>query len=340
MARESAVTYENVGLICAQLQAAGTAPSYPSVAEEHFRQYGTKGSSQIVQRYINQWRIASGKRELAMTSIPGLPEEAGVKLHQLLNEIWNVTLAQAEASLASQRHALEQTEVRHRLAIEEANAQAERAERNALSFQSELRGVQQRFDDLATERALAETRMAKLNATLDERTSAMLSLREEVTRLTTTLESMQSNYAAELSSTALRHEEALSAERAKLNAELERYQAAIEGERRHLMRQTDEIRQAATGRETLLQSQLDLSQVMKDRFEQAANNAREQESYWRGVAEASKEATARAQADTNRLREELSSLQQQLQAFRGRGDIFASVSQAETDYQPVEHLKE
>ena len=57
MARSSSVTFEAVEQICFQLLSAGENPSFNLV----YAELGNKGSSEIVQRYIDQWRRGIGK---------------------------------------------------------------------------------------------------------------------------------------------------------------------------------------------------------------------------------------------------------------------------------------
>ena len=56
MARSSSVSFEAVEQICFQLLSQGENPSFNLV----YAELGNKGSSEIVQRYIDQWRRETG----------------------------------------------------------------------------------------------------------------------------------------------------------------------------------------------------------------------------------------------------------------------------------------
>ena len=71
MARSSSVNFEAVEQICFQLLSQGENPSFNLVYSE----LGNKGSSEVVQRYIDQWRRETGAAYFRQRSIPGMPDE-------------------------------------------------------------------------------------------------------------------------------------------------------------------------------------------------------------------------------------------------------------------------
>lgn len=122
MTRKGSVTYEAVEEACFALLRKGEGPSFNSV----YAELGNRGSSEIVQRYIDQWRRATGEAFFRKRDVPGLPDAFVAAGDKLLGELWRLGLNQVEQFLEDRRAALEteHAEIRTRL----VNAEREIAE--------------------------------------------------------------------------------------------------------------------------------------------------------------------------------------------------------------------
>lgn len=117
MARSSSVTFEAVEQICFQLLSQGENPSFNLV----YAELGNKGSSEIVQRYIDQWRRETGAAFFRQRSIPGMPDELISATDSFMSKMWSLSLQQADQILAAQRQDLEQEREALRQRFQEAD---------------------------------------------------------------------------------------------------------------------------------------------------------------------------------------------------------------------------
>ena len=97
MARSSSVNFESVEQICFQLLSQGENPSFNLV----YAELGNKGSSEVVQRYIDQWRRETGAAFFRQRSIPGMPDELVSAADAFMANVWSLSLQQADRVLAN-----------------------------------------------------------------------------------------------------------------------------------------------------------------------------------------------------------------------------------------------
>lgn len=129
VARSSSVNFEAVEQICFQLLSQGENPSFNLVYSE----LGNKGSSEVVQRYIDQWRRETGAAYFRQRSIPGMPDELVSAADAFMANVWSLSLQQADQVLASQRQALEAEREAVNVQLQPAHRQAERTVRGGVT---------------------------------------------------------------------------------------------------------------------------------------------------------------------------------------------------------------
>ena len=95
VARSSSVNFESVEQICFQLLSQGENPSFNLV----YAELGNKGSSEVVQRYIDQWRRETGAAFFRQRSIPGMPDELVSAADTFMANVWSLSLQQADRVL-------------------------------------------------------------------------------------------------------------------------------------------------------------------------------------------------------------------------------------------------
>ena len=194
MVRPGSVTYEAVEQACFTLLAKGESPSFNTV----YAELGNRGSSEIVQRFIDQWRRATGENFLRKRTVPGLPDDFVSIGDQFLGEVWRICLGHAELKLQGQRDALEE--------------QREEVTRR-------LGEAQHETDVVRTELAGAEGRIAVLTAELEGRDTTILELRTQLADITRLREQQDSRIRA-LDETAETRESRHATEIERLNKQL------------------------------------------------------------------------------------------------------------------------
>ena len=154
MARSSSVSFEAVEQICFQLLSQGENPSFNLV----YAELGNKGSSEIVQRYIDQWRRETGEAFFRQRSIPGMPDELVSAADVFMGKVWSLSLQHADQIFATQRQDLEQ-------------------EREA--FRAQLRQAQDRILQLEVEAGAASQQVKSFEQAVLSRDSTIADLRSQ-----------------------------------------------------------------------------------------------------------------------------------------------------------------
>jgi hypothetical protein len=277
MSRVSSIQYAEVSSACTKLFLDGESVSLPKV----YALIGNKGSSRVVQAYIEQWRreTADKMQVTLVRDLPGVPDGVVASADDLLVKIWQGALAQADDALQ---------QARGRLDLERAEIAAER-ERNAATLH-DLEGSLLETRTLLQERdrELGELKGAYQDqgARSREREARITAQAEEIARLSATLDAGQERHAADLAAAHTRGEELLAEARRQHSLEIEREREQAVGERNHLMSTTDQIRTAARLVETDLREQLQASKAFSDSYRMRAGNLENELARWRGRAEA------------------------------------------------------
>lgn len=241
MARSSSVTFEAVEQICFQLLSLGENPSFNLV----YAELGNKGSSEIVQRYIDQWRRDTGTAFFRQRSVPGMPDELVSSTDGLMAKVWSLALQHADQVFASQRQLLEQEQeaVLGRLqAALDRNAQLESEATQAVAQVEALNlGVQTR-----------ETSIADLRNQALEFLRQREGLENRVRQLEEAAEAREQKFTAESE----RLSRLLQNDRDRYNASLKEEQDRSALDRELLMKQIDQARQEKLAEITTMRQQL------------------------------------------------------------------------------------
>ncbi len=241
MARSSSVTFEAVEQICFQLLSLGENPSFNLV----YAELGNKGSSEIVQRYIDQWRRDTGTAFFRQRSVPGMPDELVSSTDGLMAKVWLLALQHADQVFASQRQLLEQEQeaVLGRLqAALDRNAQLEsEAAQTAAQIETLNLGVQTR-----------ETSIADLRNQALEFLRQREGLESRVKQLEEAAEAREQKFSAESE----RLSRLLQNDRDRYNASLKEEQDRSALDRELLMKQIDQARQEKLAEITTMRQQL------------------------------------------------------------------------------------
>ncbi len=228
MARSSSVSFEAVEQICFQLLSQGENPSFNLV----YAELGNKGSSEIVQRYIDQWRRETGEAFFRQRSIPGMPDELVSAADVFMGKVWSLSLQHADQIFATQRQDLEQ-------------------EREA--FRTQLRLAQDRIQNLEAEVGAASQQIKSFEQAVLSRDSTIADLRSQVLEFLRQREGLE-NRLKQLEEAAEVREQKFAAESERLTRLLqtdrERYGASLKEEqdrsaqeREMLLKQVDLARQ-------------------------------------------------------------------------------------------------
>ncbi|MBS0346024.1 MAG: DNA-binding protein [Proteobacteria bacterium] len=241
MARSSSVNFEAVEQICFQLLAQGENPSFNLV----YAELGNKGSSEVVQRYIDQWRRETGATFFRKRSVPGMPDELVSSADAFMGKIWSLSLNHAEQLFAAQRQALE----------EEQDA-----------YRTRLQAAEQRIEQQDVTAAQAATQLETLNEALRVRDASIAELRQQVQEAQRQKDALDSRIKL-LEEAAEVREQKFAAESERLNKLLQgdrdRYAASLKEEqdrsaleRELLVKQIDQVRQEKLGDITAMRQQL------------------------------------------------------------------------------------
>lgn len=241
MARSSSVTFEAVEQICFQLLSMGENPSFNLV----YAELGNKGSSEIVQRYIDQWRRDTGTAFFRQRSVPGMPDELVSSTDGLMAKVWSLALQHADQVFASQRQLLEQEQeaVLGRLqAALDHNAQLE----------SEAAQTVARVDALNLGVQTRETSIADLRNQALEFLRQREGLESRVKQLEEAADAREQKFTAESE----RLSRLLQNDRDRYNASLKEEQDRSALDRELLMKQIDQARQEKLAEITTMRQQL------------------------------------------------------------------------------------
>lgn len=241
MARSSSVNFESVEQICFQLLSQGENPSFNLV----YAELGNKGSSEIVQRYIDQWRRETGAAFFRQRSIPGMPDELVPSADAFMARIWSLALQHADQVFATQREELQQEQE---------------------SVRTQLQAAHERIQQLDTEGAQAKALIESLHQGLLTHESTITDLRGQALELQRQREGLESRI-KQLEEAAEVREQKFSAESERLTRLLQndrdRYVASLKEEqdrsavdRELLMRQIDQARQEKLAEITSMRQQI------------------------------------------------------------------------------------
>lgn len=277
MARTSAIEYADVAEVCSALFLAGKSVGLPAV----YASIGSRGSTRVIQGYIERWRKETAEKlTVTLTNdLPGVPDAVAGSVRDLVLQIWQGALVQADETLQVARREIER---------EREELEAER-ERNAATL-AHLEGslletrtmLQERDQQVADLKGAYQDKDGQLLAANAQSTAQ----REEIARLSATLEAVQSQHADQLAAAQARGEEILAEARRQHQAELEAADIRHTGDRQHLMATTDALRTAARTTETELREQLQASKAFSDSYRMRAGNLENELSKWRGRCEA------------------------------------------------------
>ena len=241
MARSSSVTFEAVEQICFQLLSMGENPSFNLV----YAELGNKGSSEIVQRYIDQWRRDTGAAFFRQRSVPGMPDELVSSTDGLMAKVWSLALQHADQVFASQRQVLEQEQeaMRSRLqtAVDRVAQLASEAAQAAIQIDTLNQGVQTRDGSIADLRSQALEFLRQREG-----------LESRVRQLEESAETRELKFAAESE----RLSRLLQNDRDRYNASLKEEQDRSALDRELLMKQIDQARQEKLAEITAMRQQL------------------------------------------------------------------------------------
>ena len=289
MARSSSVSFEAVEQICFQLLSQGENPSFNLV----YAELGNKGSSEIVQRYIDQWRRETGAAFFRQRSIPGMPDELVSAADTFMGKVWSLSLQQADQLLAAQRQELEQ-------------------EREA--FRTRLQNAEDRVHQLETDATAAARQIESLQQGIQSRDSTIVDLRNQaleflrqreglenrIKLLEDAAESREQKFAAESE----RMTRLLQTDRDRYNASLKDEQDRSAQERELLMKQIETARQEK------------LSEIMSMR--QQIANREERETRQREQTEEAKAALREAVSKTRQIETSLAAAEGRIERLQAQ----------------------
>lgn len=289
MARSSSVTFEAVEQICFQLLSQGENPSFNLV----YAELGNKGSSEIVQRYIDQWRRETGAAFFRQRSIPGMPDELISATDSFMSKMWSLSLQQADQILAAQRQDLEQ-------------------EREAL--RQRFQEADDRIRQLEAVGATASRQIALLEQEVSSRDSTITDLRNQALEFLRQREGLE-NRVKQL-------EEAAEVREQKFTAESERMVRLLQTDRdRYSASLKDEQERSAQERELLLKQietarQEKVAELMAMR--QQIANREDREARQREQTEEAKAALREAVSKTRQIETSLAAAEGRIERLQAQ----------------------
>ena len=278
MPRASSVQYPDVAAACQALFQAGEPPSFNRV----YAVLGNRGSGRVVSDLIRRWRAEAGDRLTIMSarSLPGVPDALVQDVDAMLLKAWQLALAESEtayecahATLDAERAVWQQQlDAAGALAADLQTARALLGERHTafVELQNLRQGEQRDRADLDAHLTAAKEDVARLSATLD--------------------------------ASAIQHAEALATLAARHTAALDLEQERAEGDRRHTAQITDELRQAAKAAESYLREQLDGTRIAAEAYRTRAGQSATDAARWQARAELAEAALAKTSAPSKRYR--------------------------------------
>lgn len=241
MARSSSVNFEAVEQICFQLLAQGENPSFNLV----YAELGNKGSSEVVQRYIDQWRRETGATFFRKRSVPGMPDELVSSADGFMAKVWSLSLNHAEQVFAAQRQVLEQEQDAYRARLKAAELRIEQQDASAAQAAAQLESLNEVLR--AGEATIAELR---LQAQEFQRQKDVLDSR--IKMLEEVAEVREQKFTAESE----RLTKLLQSDRDRYSASLKEEQDRGALERELLVKQIDQVRQEKLGDIMAMRQQL------------------------------------------------------------------------------------
>lgn len=241
MARSSSVTFEAVEQICFQLLSMGENPSFNLV----YAELGNKGSSEIVQRYIDQWRRDTGTAFFRQRSVPGMPDELVTSTDRLMAKVWSLALQHADQIFASQRQMLEQER-------ESVLARLQTAQDRISQLEAEVTQAAARIDSFNQGIQARDTSIADLRNQALEFLRQREGLETRVKVLEDAAEVREQKFAAESD----RLTRLLQNDRDRYNASLKEEQERNAQDRELLMKQVEQVRQEKVAEIMTMRQQL------------------------------------------------------------------------------------
>lgn len=241
MARSSSVNFEAVEQICFQLLAQGENPSFNLV----YAELGNKGSSEVVQRYIDQWRRETGATFFRKRSVPGMPDELVSSADAFMGKIWSLSLNHAEQLFAAQRQALEQEQDAYRVRLQAAEQRIEQQDVTAAQAAAQL-------ETLSEALRVRDATIAELRQQVQESQRQKDALDGRIKMLEEAAEVREQKFAAESE----RLNKLLQGDRDRYTALLKEEQDRSALERELLVKQIDQVRQEKLGDITAMRQQL------------------------------------------------------------------------------------
>lgn len=256
MARSSSVTFEAVEQICFQLLSQGENPSFNLV----YAELGNKGSSEIVQRYIDQWRRETGAAFFRQRSIPGMPDELISAADAFMGKMWSLSLQQADQLLASQRQELEQ-------------------EREAL--RQRFQEADDRIRQLEAQAANESRQIALLEQEVGSRDSTITDLRNQALEFLRQREGLE-NRVRQLEESAEVREQKFAAESERmvrlLQTDRDRYSASLKDEQERSVQERDLLlKQIETARQEKVAELMAMRQQLANREDREARQREQTE---------------------------------------------------------------
>lgn len=311
MAR-SELTYELVSDACHSLFKDGTNVTFDAV----YTSIGRKGSAKIVTEHIARWKKDIADQLYVKRTSPVLSETLISEADQLMANLWQRALNEAHAAYAERQAELDDYKDRLEAERDQVVEAAAGLERQIHVLDTELAASAATISGLYEQINERDVRLAALAASLAERDAQLVSVRDDLARITATAEIERTQYTDELARERTRHDLAQAEERRRhdlelaqlrLNAQSEQERAAevARGERNFLMQQTDSIRTAAQQKETHLAELLATEKLYSEQFKRQAAAGRDEASVARGKVELLQEqlaaAIARAEAAERQL---------------------------------------
>lgn len=283
MVRPGGVTYEVVEEACFALLRKGEGPSFNTV----YAELGNRGSSEVVQRYIDQWRRTTGENFFRKRTLPSLPEEFVAAGDRLLGELWRLSLAHAEHMLQGRREALEieHEELKSRFAA--ATKEIESARRDAVTTST-------RIVALVTELEARDGTIAELHAHLTEFQRQNEAQEARIRILEEAAEAREGRFAAELD----RCNRLISDERERAAQVLREEGQRAASERDHLSKQVEAVRQEKA---TEVAAVRQLLASMEERENRQRTRADEAEAALREVGKRQRQAETSIAAAQDRI---------------------------------------
>lgn len=282
MARISEVEYQPVEAACFQLMADGVNPSFELV----YNIIGRRGSSKVVQDMIGRWRKETAERFFARRSHPSLPDDLVAAGDQLIEKIWIDALAKFDSVFAEKLKELETRLGEMQESVDAAEGVAKEEEKSRLAAESDIKVSHAENASLLERITDLDGRLRDATATLAAREDQIAGMREDLGRITATLEAEHIRHREEMGSERQHYEAAILQLQEKYQAEQARDREIAEGERRHLMMQTEQIRRENKEQVESLKEQLSDVKSRADIFQAKANKSQEDAYFQRGKAEA------------------------------------------------------